>query len=128
MSTLNIILGMFIHIVVPALGVLVFALLVRRMWREEVPSPPVLAYFILFSVYGAWLVLVLASIFGMWSGMASIGTIALVFVAPFVILVVGLTLYDRRLLSVYHWRAYVASVVYVFFMTAMIALMAGLIL
>lgn len=118
----KIILAVFIHIVVPALGVVAYQLLRRKMRRENVPSPPDGPYLILFGVYGAWLVLVLASIFGMWSGMASIGTLGLILVAPFALLGVGMTLHDQRLLSVYHWRAYVACAVYVLFVIAMFAI------
>jgi hypothetical protein len=116
------ILAVFIHFVVPALGVLAYLLLRRKMRHANIPSPPNGPYFVLFSVYGAWLVVVLASIFGMWSGMASIGTLGLILVAPFALLGVGMTLHDQRLLSVYHWRAYVACAVYVLFVIAMFAI------
>jgi len=122
MRALKFILAVFIHIVVPALGVLAYLLLRRKMRRANIPSPPEGPYFVLFGVYGAWLVILLASIFGTWSGMASIGTLGLILVAPFALLVVGIVLHQQRLLSVYHWRAYVACAAYVLFMIAMFAI------
>jgi hypothetical protein len=101
-----------VNILVPLLGVIVFALLCRRMWRKHVQSPPFFSYFILFATFGGWLVVLLTALFWEWSGMASLGVFYLVFVAPFVTAGVAFSLRRCLALSIFHRVAYIASMVY----------------
>jgi hypothetical protein len=71
-----------IHLVIPAIGLIAYLKLVRRMKTEQIPSPPNNEFFIIFSTYGGLLLIVLTSFFGAWSGMASLGMAYLIGVAP----------------------------------------------
>ena len=104
--------GLVINVLVPFLGVVVFYLLCRRMRRAGIQSAPFLAYFILFSVFGGWLVMALTVLFWEWSGMASLGLLYLLGVAPFITAAVAVDLQKRRSVSAFHNRAYFASIGY----------------
>jgi len=101
-----------IHLLVPMLGVIVFALLCRWMQRTHIQSPPFLSYFILFATFGGWLMVCLTALFWKWSGMASLGVFALILVAPVVTAGVAFSLRNRRTLSAFHRSAYIASLAY----------------
>jgi hypothetical protein len=101
-----------IHLLVPLLGVVVFALFCRWMRQTHVRSPPYLSYFILFATFGGWLMVGLTALFWKWSGMASLGVFSLVLVAPFVTAGVAFRLRNRRALSAFHRSAYIASIAY----------------
>jgi len=101
-----------IHLLVLLLGMIVFALLCRRMRRTHIPSPPFVSYFILFATFGGWLMVCLTALFWNWSGMASLGVFSLILVAPFVTAGVAFSLRNRRTLSAFHRSAYVASLAY----------------
>ena len=101
-----------IHVLVPLLGVTVFALLCRKMQRTHIQSPPFLSYLILFAIFGGWLMVILTALFWQWSGLASLGVAALILVAPFVTAGVAAGLRKRRSLSAFHWGAYFASIFY----------------
>jgi hypothetical protein len=73
-----------INLLVPLLGVVIFALLCRKMRRTHVPAPPFFSYFVLFATFGGWLMVCLTALFWKWSGLASLGVFSLILVAPFV--------------------------------------------
>ena len=100
-----------IHVLVPLVGLTVFVLLCRKMQRTT-QSPPFLSYFILFAIFGGWLMVCLTALFWRWSGLASIGVAALVLVAPFVTAGVAIHLRSRRPKSAFHRGAYFASIAY----------------
>jgi len=101
-----------IHVLVPLLGLTVFALLCRRMQRTHIQSPPFLSYFVLFATFGGWMMVCLTTLFWRWSGMASIGVALLFLVAPFLIAGVAINLRNRQTLSAFHRSAYFASIAY----------------
>src|SRR5688572_22754831 len=101
-----------IHLLVPFFGAIAFLLLCRRMFRANVPSPPYFSWFVLFGIFGGWLLVVLTALFWEWSGMASIGVFALALVAPFVTTALAWSLGPRRALSRFHRSAFAASVTY----------------
>jgi hypothetical protein len=104
--------GLVINLLVPLLGVVVFGLLCRRMNRAAVPSPPYFAYFILFSVFGGWLVTALTVLFWMWSGMSSVGMLYLVGIAPFITALLAFRLRKQRTISSFHSWAYIVGLAY----------------
>lgn len=55
---------------------------------------------------------ILTSLFWYWSGMALLGLIYLVFIAPIVMTVLAVMLYRQRRLSRYHLGSFIASGVY----------------
>jgi hypothetical protein len=101
-----------IHLLVPLLGVIFFAVICRRMQRTQIPSPPFVSYFILFATFGGWLMVCLTALFWKWSGTASLGVFGLVSVAPFVTAGIAFNLRKRRTLSAFHRGAYIASIGY----------------
>lgn len=101
-----------VNFLVPLLGVIVFALLCRKMSRMDLQSPPFFSYFILFATIGGWLVVFLTAFFWEWSGMASLGFVYLVFVAPLLTAGAAFSLRHCVALSVFHRVAYIASIVY----------------
>jgi hypothetical protein len=101
-----------VNFLVPLLGVIVFALLCRRMRRTHVQSPPFFSYFVLFATFGGWLMACLTALFWKWSGMASLGVFSLILVAPFVTAGVAFSLRNRRDLSGFHQSAYMVSITY----------------
>jgi hypothetical protein len=108
----KVIVGIGVNILVPLLGVLVFVLLCRRMRRAQIQSPPFFYYFILFATYGGCLMVLLTALFWEWSGMASLGCLYLMLVAPFVTAGIAFRLRGSHSLSVFHRVAYIASIVY----------------
>ena len=109
---MSFVVGVAINLFIPLLGVIAYFLLCRRMRRIGIRSPPYLSYFILFATFGGWLLVALTGLFSEWSGMASLGFAALVFVAPFVTTGVAFSLRNRRALSGFHRGAYLASAAY----------------
>ena len=106
------VLGLAVNILVPLMGVSAYLLLCRKMLRSGIEMPPIFSYFILFAIYGAWLVLVLTGLFWIWSGMASLGIFALFLCAPFATVVLTLFLRKRRTLSAYHRVGFSLSLFY----------------
>jgi hypothetical protein len=101
-----------VHILVPLFGVIGFASLCRRMWRTHVPTPPVFSYFILFVTFGGWLMVCLTALFWRWSGMASLGIVYLILIAPFATAGIAFALRNHRALSGFHQAAYLAALAY----------------
>jgi hypothetical protein len=112
MPVSKVIAGIGVNILVPLLGVIIFVLLCRRMWRMHIQSPPFFYYFILFATYGGWLMVFLTALLWEWSGMASLGVFYLVLIAPFVTAGVAFSLRGSYALSGFHRVAYIASMVY----------------
>lgn len=102
-----------IYLVVPLSGFGLYLWLVRRMQASAVPSPPIIPLFLLFASYGGWLLIGLTLRFWYWSGMALLGLMALVLLAPIVLLGLVAYLFPRRNLSPFHLVAFIASAGYV---------------
>jgi hypothetical protein len=71
-----------IYIVTPMLGLAAYAALIQKMKRMRIDSPPTVSFFILFFTFGGWLLVALTAWLWEWSGMASIGMLYLLFIAP----------------------------------------------
>ena len=95
-----------IYIFLPVLGVAIYLALVWHMRRMGVVSPPTLAYFILFFTLGGWLQVLLTAWFWEWSGMASLGALYLVFIAPFLTAFIAWRLRLQRAVSTFHKCAF----------------------
>jgi len=90
------------------------------MQASGVRQPPYVSLFVLFAAYGGWLMIFLTLRFWYWSGMALLGLMGLVFVAPAVIFAMSIYLFPKRKVSGYHYGAFVASVGYVCFVAALL--------
>lgn len=64
MALSKVVTAIAIHLIVPFVGVTAFLLLCLRMARERIPSPPYCSWFIPFSTFGGWLLVVLTALFG----------------------------------------------------------------
>jgi hypothetical protein len=126
MPVSKVIAAIAVNILVPLLGGIVFVLLCRRMRRTHIQSPPFFHIFILFVTYGGWLMVFLTALCWEWSGMASLGVVYLVLIAPFVTAGVAFNLRGCHTLSVFHRLAYIASAVYSGLMVATLGVWAGI--
>jgi hypothetical protein len=92
----------------PIIGLLSFWALIRKMRSEDVVSPPVIPFFILFFTFGGWLQVLLTAWLWEWSGLASIGMLYLIFIAPVITAVMSWRLRSTRALSAFHrWAFFV---------------------
>ena len=110
---MDVVKALLIHLVVPAAGLQWFLSLRDDMREERVENPPIIPLFIIFSTYGGLLLVILTTFFWYWSGVASLGLVYLLFVAPIVMLLMAWRLHPQREMSRFHRAAYVASVTYV---------------
>lgn len=112
MTVLEILIGIYIHLIVPMAGLIVYRRLVRKMRTENVPHPPVADMFLVFVNYGGLLLILLTSFIWYWSGMASLGMSYLLLVAPFVMAGIAYRNYNSRRLSSYHNAMFKAGLLY----------------
>ncbi|HEY1792853.1 MAG TPA: hypothetical protein VGG34_08035 [Opitutaceae bacterium] len=116
--------GLAVNLIPPAVGIVLFILLCRRMKRSAILSPPFLTFFVLFFCIGGWLMVGLTALFWEWSGMASLGAGFLVLVSPFLVGTMALVARSKRTTSRYHFAAVATGVAY----TAIVAIIdAGLV-
>ncbi len=112
MAALETFTGLLIHVVIPLIGIMAYRNLVRKIKRENIPEPPIWSLFFVFATYGSLLVMILSSFMGHWSGMASLGAAYLVLVAPFIMGLVVLRIYEFKPLSKYHRAVFKAAALY----------------
>jgi hypothetical protein len=112
MSANEIIRAVLIHLVTPAVGFVCYIWLCVRMRKRDIPEPPYITYFFLFSVLGGWLMILLTALFWFWSGMASLGALFLTFASPFIASVFAFALAGVRADSAFHRWAFRISFVY----------------
>ena len=77
MTPLQILVALFIHLVVSAVGVVPDAFFCRHALRQGASTIFLVELFSLFFIYGGWL---LTALFWEWSGMASLGALFLLFI------------------------------------------------
>jgi hypothetical protein len=102
----------FIYILVPITGALAFLALIRKMRSKGVVSPPEIPMFILFFTFGGWLEVLLTAWLWEWSGLASIGMLYLILIAPVITAVMSWQLRSTLKLSVFHRLAFYAGGTY----------------
>jgi hypothetical protein len=94
--------GIFIHLVIPALGVLAFLKICWDIRKKEIPHPPYFPIFALFFGYGGWLTQLLTLFYWYVSGMMILGLLFLLFGTPPVVIGCIVWLRPKRELSKYH--------------------------
>jgi hypothetical protein len=112
MSVKEIIIFVFIHLLVPLAGLLVYFRLLARLKKQNLVSTLGIYFLIIFVTYGGLLMVVLTAFFWRWSGMASLGTFYLLLPAP---VLMGITAYNNNKLnslSRYHRLAFQLGVFY----------------
>ena len=112
MSLLEIITAVLIHLLVPVVGLVAYVILCKRLLVTGA-SPIFLAQlFLLFVCYGGVLLVLLTNLFWYWSGMASLGILFLISVAPVLLFPVLLSLWKQKNHSVLNRVAFRACAGY----------------
>ena len=114
--------ALFIYGVTPFLGMAAYALLLQKMSILKIDSPPTISFFILFFTLGGWLLVILTAWLWEWSGMASLGMLYLLLVAPVLTSVMFWKLRSQRTLSRFHQCAFYLSGAYTCFAIVAITL------
>ena len=83
------------------------------MEKAEVENQPVVYLLMIFARYGGWVMILLTAVMWHWSGMAFLGALYLIFIAPVVMIVLAVILYQQRGRSKYHNCAFWASAIYI---------------
>lgn len=91
---------------VVAIGIALYARVLRRLKREGLVEALAATVFVLFCIYGGLAVILLASLCGKWPDGADYGLVFEVIVAPIIAGAVGWTFRERRTLSSYHEAIY----------------------
>jgi hypothetical protein len=112
---MDVVTSTLIYLVFPLGGLIVYLWFCQRMKDGGVASPPIWAYFILFFTYGGVIQLIFTKLFWVWSGMATLGSAYLLFIAPLVLLFTTILLLPKKKFSRFHQIAYLASLSYVIF-------------
>ncbi len=101
-----------IHILIPCLGLVYFMQICKKMKNENIINPPIYELFLAFLSYGGLILVVFTDLFWQWSGMASLGMLYLILVAPFVNGIITYTLRQSKKVSKYHKWTYYAGLLY----------------
>lgn len=101
-----------IHLVVPAIGVVAFIAFCHQMAKAKIQNPPYFQMFILFFNFGGILLILLTSLFWMWSGMASLGFFYLALGSPITAGVAAFSLRKQQKLSKFHKGVFIVNVCY----------------
>jgi hypothetical protein len=101
-----------IYIFLPILGIAGYWILVQWMRRAGVPLPPVIPFFVLFFTLGGWLQVLLTALLWEWSGLASMGVLYLLVIAPILTLAIARQLRSRRRFSNFHRWAFFLNIAY----------------
>ena len=101
-----------IHIIIPCAGLLIYWTLCKRIKKEQIPNPPTKELFLIFATYGGLLLVLLTSLFWMWSGAASLGTFYLVLAAPILMAIIAIKTRNKRYISKYHKWTFLMSILY----------------
>lgn len=96
------VIALLLYVALPITGITLFLILVRKMIKEKVPKPPIIPLFIAFACYGTLLVLMATHLFWYWSGMASLGLLFQLIIAPILMLWVAVESSRNAGISKYH--------------------------
>lgn len=108
----NIFLAILIHVIIPLIGIIFFLFLRKKIKEERIVNPPIAAFFILFATYGGLLMVTITTLFWQWSGLASLGSLYLVLVAPIIMIFLAHIMKKNKMNSKYHELIYYLSTSY----------------
>lgn len=112
MTSLEIISVTVIYFIAPICGLIGFLHLCEKMKKEKIANSPVEELFGIFWIYGTLFVVFLSALFWGWSGVALLGMIFLVFVAPFLMAWISIRLRNKKGISKYHLFVLNAAMLY----------------
>lgn len=104
--------AIFIHFVIPLIGIVLFLKVKKNIQKKNIDSPPLKEVFFLFFTYGGLVIVLLTSLFWVWSGLASLGVFFLELIAPIVMLILVFKFKNKRNRSVYHKQVFYFSLLY----------------
>ena len=99
---IEIIVAITIHLILPALGILLFLKMRSRMIKENIKDSPIIELLFVFATYGGLLLVILTALFWYWSGMASLLCFSLIIIAPIAMGIILWRLSEKKSLSNYH--------------------------
>jgi len=103
-----------IYFVIPLIGLVSYINLRKRIVKRELSNPPTADMFWIFFTYGGLLTVILTSLFWKWSGMASLGFLYLILLAPVVMAIISYRQYKNRKTSIFHqWMLYLGVLYFV---------------
>lgn len=103
---------LLLHLIVVIFGLSGYLRLSLKM-RTGIAEPPELQLFLIFGIYGGLLLMTVHSLTWQWSGMASLGILALLVVAPVIAIGTAYSLRKLKYHSVYHYRLYYSGLMYI---------------
>ncbi len=112
MTSLEIISVATIYLLLPICGLIGFLHLCEKMKREKIAHSPVEELFGIFWIYGTLVIVFLSVLFWGWSGVALLGMIFLVFVAPLLMAWISIRLRKKKGISKYHLFVLNAAMLY----------------
>lgn len=104
--------ALFIHVVLPILGIICYIFILTRIKRENVKNPPNIALFLVFLNYGMFLLLILTALFWYWSGMATLGLLFVLFISPLIMLGIAIYYFNSQKASKYHKAVFYLALMY----------------
>lgn len=108
----EIITAISIHLLIPAVGLVAYLVLCRRLIAAGASALFLAQLFLLFVCYGGVLLVLLTHLFWQWSGMASLGFFFLILAAPVLLFPVLLSLWKQKNHSFAHRVAFRACAGY----------------
>lgn len=112
MTAPEITIAFIIYLLIPFAGLMYYLRLYKLMKSENIPNAPAIGLFIIFATYGGLLLLALTSLWGVWSGLASLGTFYLLLVAPFIMGFIAYSQRHTKAVSKYHKLTYLSALLY----------------
>ncbi|MBD0370687.1 MAG: hypothetical protein ICV60_07630 [Pyrinomonadaceae bacterium] len=103
---------LFIYSAVPVTAWCLYMRLYNRMQAAGVVDSPDIQFFLIFTVYGGWLMVFFILISKVWTAMMYLVLVYLILAAPIMMLVIAISLISDYKLSGYHLWAFVASGAY----------------
>ncbi len=104
-----------IYLALPFSGLILFALLVLKMYNEKISNKPIAELFVVFLSYGGIIVFMLTTLFWYWSVLALIGLLYLAFIAPILHVIICIYLRKEIKSSLFHKRIYQSLLLYFIF-------------
>ena len=94
------------------LAIALYTILLYKMQKKVIAYPPKVSLLLVFIHYLAWIIIILQTCFLQGTVITEVVFAYLVFISPFIMLVVSYLEYKSRKLSLYHQTTFVLSLVY----------------
>ena len=102
-----------IYFIIPIIGIGLYFILSKTLLDRGATTAFLAEILFLFICYGGWLLVILTGVFWEWSGLASAGTLFLIFISPLAMLGCAIHLFITRKSSRAHLLAFFAASFYI---------------